>query len=111
MDKLPAVHPTSQCKLKLLKMERIKYHLLLEKEFVINQEHLKPKEEKAERERPEVEDWMGSPMGVGTLEKMIDEDYATVYPQLDLNTTSTFFHFLMKTSWSSVAVCFFITKC
>ncbi|KAI9621857.1 hypothetical protein KEM48_007528 [Puccinia striiformis f. sp. tritici PST-130] len=78
VNKLPTVFPTSRCKLKLLKMERIKDHLLLEEEFVINQERLKPKEEKAERERSEVDDLRGSPMGVGTLEEIIDDDHAIV---------------------------------
>lgn len=36
--KLPSVYPNTRCKLKLLKLERIKDHLLLEEEFVTNQE-------------------------------------------------------------------------
>jgi 26S proteasome regulatory subunit T2 len=43
-----------------------------------NRERLKPKEEKAERERSEVDDLRGSPMGVGTLEEIIDDDHAIV---------------------------------
>ncbi|CAZ79718.1 unnamed protein product [Tuber melanosporum] len=37
-SKLPTVYPNARCKLKLLRMERIKDHLLLEEEFVQNQE-------------------------------------------------------------------------
>ncbi|KAG9303614.1 hypothetical protein G9A89_018510 [Geosiphon pyriformis] len=77
-SKLPPVYPTTRCRLKLLKMERIKDYLLLEEEFVQNQERLKPQEEKAQEERTRVDDLRGSPMGVGTLEEIIDDDHAIV---------------------------------
>ncbi|CEH17958.1 26s proteasome subunit p45 [Ceraceosorus bombacis] len=76
--KLPPVHPTTRCRLKLLKMERIKDHLLLEEEFVQNQERLKPQEEKAQEERTRVDDLRGSPMAIGTLEEIIDDEHAIV---------------------------------
>ncbi|KZT57931.1 26S proteasome subunit P45 [Calocera cornea HHB12733] len=78
--KLPAVYPTTRCRLKLLKMERIKDYLLLEEEFVQNQERLKPSvtEDKNEEERTRVDDLRGSPMGVGTLEEIIDDDHAII---------------------------------
>jgi len=44
--KLPEVRPHTRCKLRLLKMERIKDYLLMEEEFIQNQERLKPTEEK-----------------------------------------------------------------
>ena len=47
-NKLPAVTPHSRCRLKLLKLERIKDFLLMEEEFIRNQERLKPQEEKQE---------------------------------------------------------------
>ncbi|KAI9142273.1 26S proteasome subunit P45 [Paraphysoderma sedebokerense] len=77
-SKLPAVFPTTRCRLKLLKMERIKDYLLMEEEFVVNQERLKPQEDKAQEERTRVDDLRGSPMGVGTLEEIIDDDHAIV---------------------------------
>ncbi|RHZ64232.1 hypothetical protein Glove_326g128 [Diversispora epigaea] len=77
-SKLPAVYPTTRCRLKLLKMERIKDYLLMEEEFVQNQERLKPQEEKAQEERTRVDDLRGSPMGVGTLEEIIDDEHAIV---------------------------------
>ena len=40
--------PHGRCRLKLLKMERIKDYLLMEEEFIQNQERLKPREEKNE---------------------------------------------------------------
>ena len=79
--KLPAVYPTTRCRLKLLKMERIKDYLLLEEEFIQNQERSKPeatREEKNEEDRSRVDDLRGSPMAVGTLEEIIDDDHAII---------------------------------
>ncbi|KAK0754492.1 putative 26S ATP/ubiquitin-dependent proteinase chain S4 [Schizothecium vesticola] len=89
--KLPAVFPTSRCKLRLLRMQRIHDHLLLEEEYVMNQERLRKAKtikdstatssEAADRnadERGRVDDMRGSPMSVGTLEEMIDDDHAIV---------------------------------
>ncbi|KAJ2997786.1 ATPase of 26S proteasome regulatory subunit 4 [Globomyces sp. JEL0801] len=76
--KLPPVFPSTRCKLKLLKNDRIKDYLLLEEEFVQNQERLKPQEEKNQEERGRVDDLRGSPMNVGTLEEIIDDDHAIV---------------------------------
>ncbi|XP_039568853.1 26S proteasome regulatory subunit 4 [Passer montanus] len=47
-SKLPLVTPHTQCRLKLLKLERIKDYLLMEEEFIRNQEQMKPLEEKQE---------------------------------------------------------------
>ena len=52
--KLPAVTPNAKCKLRLLKLERIKDWLLMEEEFVQNQERLKPQEETHEEDRTKV---------------------------------------------------------
>ncbi|ORX58211.1 26S proteasome subunit P45 [Hesseltinella vesiculosa] len=76
--KLPQVYPTTRCRLKKLKMERIKDYLLLEEEFVQNQERLKPAEERDQEERTRVDDLRGSPMSVGTLEEIIDDDHVIV---------------------------------
>lgn len=62
-------------------MERIKDYMLLEEEFIANQERLRPEvkhEVKNEEERTRVDDLRGSPMAVGTLEEMIDDDHAIV---------------------------------
>ncbi|KAJ3106415.1 ATPase of 26S proteasome regulatory subunit 4 [Phlyctochytrium planicorne] len=76
--RLPPVFPTTRCKLKLLKNERIKDYLLMEEEFVQNQERLKPQEEKNQEERSRVDELRGSPMNVGTLEEIIDDDHAII---------------------------------
>lgn len=50
----------------------------MEEEFVQNQEQLKPQEEKNQEERTRVDDLRGSPMGVGSLEEIIDDDHVIV---------------------------------
>lgn len=62
-------------------MERIKDYMLMEEEFVQNQERLKPestREEKNEDDRSRVDDLRGSPMAVGTLEEVVDDDHAII---------------------------------
>ncbi|XP_001944737.2 26S proteasome regulatory subunit 4 [Acyrthosiphon pisum] len=77
-SKLPEVYPHSKCRLKLLKLERIKDYLLMEEEFIVNQEKLKPQEEKDEQDRSKVDELRGSPMAVGTLDEHIDDNHAIV---------------------------------
>lgn len=80
-NKLPAIYPTTRCRLKLLKMERVKDYLLMEEEFITNQERLKPeatKEAKDEEENTKIDDLRGSPMAVGSLEEIIDDDHAII---------------------------------
>lgn len=76
-------------------MQRVHDHLLLEEEFVENQERLrKAKASQTQQpasaggdadaldrnadERSRVDDMRGSPMGVGNLEELIDDDHAIV---------------------------------
>ncbi|KAL7073704.1 hypothetical protein ACQ4LE_007097 [Meloidogyne hapla] len=73
---MPNVAPLTRCKLRLLKYERIKDYLLMEEEFIRNQERLKPQEERQEEERTKVDEMRGSPMAVGTLEEVIDDQHA-----------------------------------
>uniref|UniRef100_A0A8C9KK28 Proteasomal ATPase second OB domain-containing protein n=1 Tax=Panthera tigris altaica TaxID=74533 RepID=A0A8C9KK28_PANTA len=75
-SKLPLVTPHSQCLLKLPKFGRIKDYLLMEEEFVRNQEQMKPLEEKQEEERSKVDDLRRTPMSVGMLEEIIDDNHA-----------------------------------
>jgi len=77
-NKLPAVTPHTSCKLRLLKLQRIKDYLLMEEEFIQNQERLKPQDDKKIEERKGVEELRGSPMSVGTLEEIIDDNHAIV---------------------------------
>merc|ERR1719382_1296148 len=76
--KVPAIVPLSRCKLRKLRFDRVNDWLLLEKEFVTNQEAIKPKEERNKEERDEIDSLSGSPLIIGTLEEMIDEDHCIV---------------------------------
>lgn len=77
-NKLPQVTPHTRCRLKLLKVERIKDFLLMEEELIRNMEHLKPQDQRNEEERSKVDDLRGTPMAVGTLEEIIDDNHAIV---------------------------------
>lgn len=50
----------------------------MEEEFIRNQERLKPQDEKNEEERSKVDDLRGTPMSVGNLEEIIDDNHAIV---------------------------------
>merc|ERR1712137_1272857 len=76
--KLPTVTPTTRCRLRLLKLDRVKDYLLMEQEFIQNQEQHKPQEEKAQEERSKVDELRGTPMDVGTLDEIIDDNHAIV---------------------------------
>jgi hypothetical protein len=53
-SKLPAIAPNARCKLRLLKLERVKDYLLMEEEWVKKQEQMKPHEERNEEDRSKV---------------------------------------------------------
>jgi 26S proteasome regulatory subunit T2 len=72
------VNPHTKCKLRLLKLNRVKDYLILEQEFIENQQRLKPQDEKNEEEREKVDDLRGTPLVVGTLEEIIDDNHAIV---------------------------------
>ena len=72
------MYPTTQCKLRKLKLERVKDFLLMEGEFIRNQEVLRPKEVWEKEEKAKVEEIRGSPLQVGTLEEMIDDNHCII---------------------------------
>jgi len=76
--KVPTATPITKCKLRHLRLERIKDFLLIEEEFLNNQEAKKPREEKEAEEKTKVDELRGSPMGVGSLEELIDDNHAIV---------------------------------
>jgi 26S proteasome regulatory subunit T2 len=76
--KLPTVQPSTKCRLRQLRLERIKDYLLLEEEFIKNQEVLKPTAERKEEEREKVDELRGSPLVIGTLEEFINENKVIV---------------------------------
>jgi 26S proteasome regulatory subunit T2 len=77
LNKTPTVTPSSKCKLRLLKMDRVKDFLLLEQEFIRNQDVFKT-EERDQEEREKLEELRGSPLGVGSLEELIDDNHCIV---------------------------------
>lgn len=78
-QKLPTITPNAKCRLRLLKHERVKDYLMMEEEFVAEQQRLKPTEnEKDSEEKSKLDDLRGSPMDVGSLEEFIDENHAIV---------------------------------
>lgn len=66
---MPSVTPITKCRLRQLKLERIKDYLLMEEEFI---EHFQKKEniknEEDNEEFKKIEQLRGIPMNVGTLE-------------------------------------------
>ena len=76
--KLPAALPVSKCKLRLLRLERIKDFLLLEEEFLANQAARKPREQQDEEDKSRVDEIRGSPMSVATIEELIDDNHAII---------------------------------
>ncbi len=74
----PWFTPTAKCKLRLMKLDCVKDYLLMEEEFVVGQERLKPQEDKNKEDWSKVDDLRGSPMSMGNLEEIIDENHAIV---------------------------------
>jgi len=73
------ITPNAKCRLRLLKNERVKDYLMMEEEFISEQQRLKPKpEEKEDDEKTKLDDLRGSPMDVGSLEEFIDENHCIV---------------------------------
>jgi len=77
-SKLPAITPLTKCKLRKLKLERVHDWLTLEHEFVRNQEEIKPHEDRNKEEMDQIDDISGTPIMLGKLEEMIDENHAIV---------------------------------
>lgn len=79
------VLPTYKSRLRLLRQERVKDYILLEQEFIQNQERLKPQDENKEKEKKSIEELRGMPLNVANLEEIIDDDHAIVsqYSGLD----------------------------
>eukprot|EP00917_Polyrhabdina_sp_WS-2016_P027827 GHVP01059418.1.p1 GENE.GHVP01059418.1~~GHVP01059418.1.p1 ORF type:complete len:443 (+),score=90.24 GHVP01059418.1:45-1373(+) len=76
--KLPLITPVTKCRLRYLKLERVKDFLLLEDEYIQNQERIKPAEDRHEEERSKVDEIRGTPMSVGTAEELISDNHAIV---------------------------------
>ena len=82
--KIPNIVPHSKCRLRLMREDRVKDYLLMEEEFIKNQERLKPIDESRQREMLEIDKLRGMPLKVGDLEEIIDDDHAIVAPHSGL---------------------------
>lgn len=78
LNKTPTIQPISKCKLRLLKLDRVRDFLLMGEEFIRNHEVFKQHEERDQEEREKLEELRGTPLGVGTLEELIDDNHAIV---------------------------------
>ena len=77
-SKLPTITPNTKCLLRLRKYERVKDYLLMEKEYIQNKKVNIKEDENAEEEKNLIETLRGSPIHIGTLEEMINEEKAIV---------------------------------
>jgi 26S proteasome regulatory subunit T2 len=77
-SKLPLCTPNTKCRLRLLKHERIKDYLMMEEEFIQEQQRTKPKDERDSEEKSKLDDLRGTPMDVGSLEEFIDENHCII---------------------------------
>lgn len=87
---LPDIAPTLKCRLKLNRQLRVKDYLLIEQEFVNSQEKYKTdlekkkegtEEEEISMEKKQVEKMRGTPLLIGTLEEIVDENHGIVSSQ------------------------------
>ena len=84
LSKLPTVAPVMKCRLKSLKMERIKDYLLLEEEFIKNQEIIKKakldenEEDVVDEERAQVDEMRETPLSIASLEEFVDDNHAVI---------------------------------
>jgi 26S proteasome regulatory subunit T2 len=78
-SRLPKVYPNKACRLKLLRLERIKDYLLMEEEFVSTFANRTSNAPHAlEEELKKVQQLQGMPLQVATLEEMVDDQHAIV---------------------------------
>lgn len=76
--KLPKVVPSTRCKLRQMKLERVMDFLLMEREFITNQEVLRPKEASQEKDTTKLDELRDLPMQVGCLEELVDDNHAII---------------------------------
>jgi len=76
--KIPQVLPSGTCKLRELRLERLNDWLIMEHEFVCNQEILVPSEEKNLKQREQLDKHMGMPIMLGTMEEIVDDNHCII---------------------------------
>lgn len=77
-SKLPNITPNTKCLLRMRKMERIKDYLLMEEDYVKSQKTETNEDKQIEEEKNMLEILRGTPIQIGTLEEIINEENAIV---------------------------------
>jgi len=77
-SKLPTITPNTKCLLRMRKFERIKDYLLMEKEYIQNKKVNVKENENEEEKNNVIETLRGTPINIGTLEELINEEKAIV---------------------------------
>ena len=77
-SKLPTITPNTKCLLRMRKFERIKDYLLMEKEYIQNKKVNIKEDENAEEDKNFIESLRSSPVQIGTLDEIINEEKAIV---------------------------------
>lgn len=91
--KLPMITPSMKCKLKLLKLQKVKAFLSLE-ESLLGLVETNPHEK--DGSKVILEQLRGHPLAIGTLEEFIDDDHAIVSSGLGLEYYSVIMSFVDK---------------
>ena len=81
-QRLPTIVPNSKCRLRLLKHERVKDYIMMEEEFIAEQQRIKTakgeKNDDQDDDRAKLYEIRGSQMDVGSLKEFIDENHCIV---------------------------------
>lgn len=91
--RLPTIAPTLKCKLRSLKLAKVRGFLLLEK-ALLSLSETNPNEKNEERSH--VDQFRGNPLTIGTLEEFIDDDHAIVSSGIGLDFYSLIVSFVDK---------------
>jgi len=89
--RIPTIAPNLRCKLRLLKLEKIKSFLAFEK-LLLSLVETSPHEKDGHRQV--IEQFRGHPVAVGTLEEFIDDNHAIVSTGLGLEYYSAIMSFV-----------------
>lgn len=73
--KLPVIKPSTRCKLKILKLNRVKDWLLLEEEFIKNVKANGYDKNEVNLEEKIIKNIRGNPLIVATLQEIVDEKH------------------------------------
>ncbi|MES1918826.1 ATPase of 26S proteasome regulatory subunit 4 [Bonamia ostreae] len=87
--KLPEILPLTKCRLRELRLERVKDYLIIQRAYAEKQEKLLREREGGQNDRTaqlrkQVEDMRGASITLGTLEELVDDGHAIVSSNVGL---------------------------